>query len=99
VFSWLYFYLFFIIGRCVAAPYFLPPAVSGVSAASRRRVPPIVRLCAQLGNSSGNNDPYSLNVHQSHYSTHSQIQRTHEVLRRAEHEALDVSFHPFVVDS
>ncbi|XP_046442770.1 transcription factor AP-2-epsilon-like isoform X4 [Daphnia pulex] len=43
----------------------------------------------QLGNSSGNNDPYSLNVHQSHYSTHSQIQRTHEVLRRAEHEALD----------
>ncbi|XP_046442772.1 transcription factor AP-2-beta-like isoform X5 [Daphnia pulex] len=46
----------------------------------------------QLGNSSGNNDPYSLNVHQSHYSTHSQIQRTHEVLRRAEHEALDCVF-------
>jgi hypothetical protein len=30
-----------------------------------------------LGNSSGNNDPYSLNVHQSHDSIHSQIQRTH----------------------
>ena len=47
----------------------------------------------QLGNSSSNNDPYSsLNtIHQSHYSSHSQIQRTHDVLRRAEHEALDVS--------
>lgn len=51
----------------------------------------------QLGNSSGNNDPYSLNVHQSHYSTHSQIQRTHEVLRRAEHEALDVSLNRFYI--
>ena len=43
-------------------------------------------------NSAGSNDPYTLNtIHQSHYSSH-QIQRTHEVLRRAEHEALDVSF-------
>jgi len=45
-------------------------------------------------NASGGNDPYTLNtIHQSHYSSH-QIQRTHEVLRRAEHEALDCVFLP-----
>lgn len=55
----------------------------------------------QLGNASGNNDPYSsLNqIHQSHYTTHSQIQRTHEVLRRAEHEALDTGNVHFTYDS
>ena len=55
----------------------------------------------QLGNASANNDPYSsLNqIHQSHYTTHSQIQRTHEVLRRAEHEALDVSLPSFVAST
>jgi len=51
-------------------------------------------------NSAGSNDPYTLNtIHQSHYSSH-QIQRTHEVLRRAEHEALDTgNVHAFTYDS
>lgn len=50
-------------------------------------------------NPSGANDPYTLNtIHQSHYSSH-QIQRTHEVLRRAEHEALDTgNVHTFTYD-
>lgn len=80
-------------------PYFPPPFPSQQQVGVEFH-PSSGQLGSGGGNSSSNNDPYSsLNsIHQSHYSSHSQIQRTHEVLRRAEHEALDGNVH-FSYDS